>query len=60
MILGTGGYLWRLLLGRESAIEEEREKLRKKQARQLLIEQGGSPDDTDATEDERPHRNHGV
>ena len=60
VILGTGGYLWRLLLGRDSAIEEEREKLRKKQARQLLIEQGGSPEDTDATEDERPHRNHGV
>ena len=60
VILGTGGYLWRMLLGRDSAIEEEREKLRKKQARQLLIEQGGSPDDTDATEDERPHRNHGV
>ena len=59
VILGTGGYLWRLLFGRESAIEEEREKLRKKQARQLIIEQGGSPDDTDATEDERPHRNHG-
>lgn len=60
VIIGTGGYLSRLVIGRESAIEEEREKLRKKQARQLLIEQGGSPDDTDATEDERPHRNHGV
>ena len=60
VIIGTGGYLSRLVIGRESAIEEEREKLRKKQARQLLIEQGGSPDDTDATEDERPHRNHGT
>ena len=41
VILGTGGYLSRLVIGRESAIEEEREKLRKKQARQLIIEQGG-------------------
>ena len=35
MILGTGGYLSRLVFGRESAIEEEREKLRKKQAKSL-------------------------
>ena len=32
VIIGTGGYLSRLVFGRESAIEEEREKLRKKQA----------------------------
>lgn len=60
VILGTGGYLWRLLFGRESAIEEEREKLRKKQARQLIIEQGGSPDDIDATEEQRRHRDSGT
>ena len=35
VILGTGGYLARLVFGRESAIEEEREKLRKKQAKAL-------------------------
>ena len=35
VILGTGGYLMRLVFGRESAIEEEREKLRKKQAKSL-------------------------
>lgn len=60
VILGTGGYLWRLLLGRDSAIEDEREKIRKKRARELIIEQGGTPDDSDATEDEKPNRNHGV
>lgn len=60
VILGTGGYLSRLVFGRESAIEEDREKLRKKQARQRIIEQGGTPDDNDAIEDERPNRNHGV
>lgn len=43
VILGTGAHLSRLVIGRESAIEEEREKLRKKQARQLIIEQGGAP-----------------
>jgi hypothetical protein len=32
VILGTGGYLSRLVFGKESAIEEERERLRKKQA----------------------------
>ena len=35
VILGTGGYLSRLVFGKESAIEEEREKLRKKQAKSL-------------------------
>lgn len=60
VILGTGGYLSRLVFGRESALEEEREKLRKKQARQLIIEQGGSPDDSDAIEERRPHRDHGT
>ena len=39
VIIGTGGYLSRLVFGRESAIEEEREKLRKKQARSLAIQQ---------------------
>ena len=52
VILGTGGYLSRLVFGTESAIEEERERLRKKQARPLTIEQ--EPDSpgptTDATE----------
>ena len=38
VILGTGGYLSRLVFGRESAIEEERERLRKKQARSLTVE----------------------
>ena len=51
VIIGTGGYLWRLVLGRESAIEEEREKLRKKQARSLTIQQragaAASDDDID-------------
>jgi hypothetical protein len=42
VILGTGAHLSRLVLGRESAIEEERERLRKKRARQLIIEQGGT------------------
>ena len=44
VILGTGGYLWRLVLGRESAIEEEREKLRKKHAESLT----GQPEPTAA------------
>jgi len=35
VILGTGGYLSRLVFGKESAIEEERERLRKKQAKSL-------------------------
>jgi Domain of unknown function (DUF1707) len=38
VVLGTGGYLWRLMLGRDSAIEEERERIRKKQAKSLAIE----------------------
>ena len=59
VILGTGGYLSRLIFGKESAIEEEREKLRKKQARELTVEQGGSPDDTNAIEERRPDRDHG-
>jgi uncharacterized protein DUF1707 len=60
VILGTGGYLSRLVFGRESAIEEERERLRKKQARQRIIDEGGSPADTDAIEERRPHRDHGL
>ena len=60
VILGTGGYLSRLVFGRESAIEEERERLRKKQARQLVVEQGGTPDDDDAAEDRRPRRDSGT
>ena len=44
VILGTGANFSRLVIGRESAIEEERERLRKKQARQLAIEQGGPGD----------------
>ncbi len=62
VIIGTGGYFFRLAFGRESAIEEEREKLRKKQARQLIIDQGGSPaKDTEAvesTDERRPERDH--
>ena len=59
VIIGTGGYLARLLIGRESAIEEERERLRKKQARQLIIEQGTGravPDDTDVAISAPPER----
>jgi Domain of unknown function (DUF1707) len=41
VLIGTGAHFSRLVLGRESAIEEERERLRKKRARQLIIEQGG-------------------
>ncbi len=43
VILGTGAHLTRLVIGRETALEEEREKLRKKQARALIVEQGGGP-----------------
>ena len=50
VILGTGGYLWRLVLGRESAIEEEREKLRKKQAESLT---GQAQPTTALTADDR-------
>lgn len=42
VILGTGSNLFQLVVGRASAVEEEREKLRKKRARQLAIEQGYS------------------
>jgi hypothetical protein len=60
VILGTGGYFFRLLFGGDSAIEEEREKLRKKRARQLFLEQGGSPAEVEAIDEPRPHRDHGV
>jgi hypothetical protein len=60
VILGTGGYLSRLVFGKESAIEEERERLRKKRARELIADQGGSPDATDVIEERRPHRDHGT
>ena len=59
VIIGTGGYLSRLVIGRESAIEEEREKLRKKQARQLIIEQGGPADRSDAGAGRAGGRRHG-
>ena len=49
MIIGTGGYLSRLVFGRESAIEEERERLRKKQAKSLAIQQQAG-----ATASDRP------
>ena len=53
VILGTGGYLSRLVFGKESAIEEERERLRKKQARSLTpCEQAVRPSD-DAEVDPR-------
>jgi hypothetical protein len=62
VIIGTGGYLSRLVFGRESAIEEEREKLRKKQAKSLAIQQEGSPtasdDDLDGQTDPRRSRDH--
>lgn len=60
VIIGTGGYFGRLSFGRESAIEEEREKLRKKRARQLIIDQGGSPADAEAVDEPRPHRDSGT
>jgi hypothetical protein len=44
VLIGTGAHFSRLVLGRESAIEEERERLRKKRARQLIIDQGGPAD----------------
>jgi hypothetical protein len=58
VILGTGGYLSRLVFGRESAIEEEREKLRKKQARALSGQRDEDPARTegDAEEDLDPER----
>ena len=58
VIIGTGGYLARLILGRESAIEEEREKLREKQARSLAIQQGAArpDDDLDGSTDPKPSR----
>ncbi|HZA73505.1 MAG TPA: DUF1707 domain-containing protein [Propionibacteriaceae bacterium] len=49
VIIGTGGYLSRLVIGRESAIEEEREKIRKKQARSLALQQ-----ERDAEPSDRP------
>jgi hypothetical protein len=60
VVLGTGGYLWRLLLGRESAIEEERERIRKKQAKSLAIEAdssrpAGDDHDDDPNLEERRH-----
>ena len=63
VILGTGAHLTRLVIGRESAIEEEREKLRKKQARQLAVEQGGGPAGdggvTESTDDPPASHGHG-
>lgn len=61
VILGTGGYLSRLVFGRESAIEEEREKLRKKQAK-LLAGQPEAPalteNDVEVDPDQEPRRDH--
>jgi hypothetical protein len=51
VIIGTGGYLSRLVIGRESAIEEEREKLRKKQAKSLAIDSGSRAPDFEDTDD---------
>ena len=50
VIIGTGGYLSRIIFGRESAIEEEREKLRKKQAKALAIQQEASAAASDNTD----------
>jgi hypothetical protein len=54
VILGTGGYLSRLVFGRESAIEEEREKLRKKQARALSGQRDEDPALTEGEPEEDP------
>ena len=51
VLIGSGGYFSRLVFGRESAIEEERERLRKKQAKLLVIHQQATTaasDNTDA------------
>ena len=58
VILGTGGYLSRLVFGKESAIEEERERLRKKQARSLTgqAESGESVPENDPEVDPEQHR----
>ena len=62
VILGTGGYLSRLVFGRESAIEEERERIRKKQAKSLAIEQqpdaAASEIDLDEDPDPKPRHDH--
>ena len=50
VIIGTGGYLSRIIFGRESAIEEEREKLRKKQAKALAIQQEAGAEASDNTD----------
>jgi uncharacterized protein DUF1707 len=61
VILGTGGYLSRLVFGKESAIEEEREKLRKKQAK-LLAGQPETPalteNGTEEDPNQEPRRDH--
>ena len=60
VILGTGGYLWRLLFGRESAIEEEREKLRKKQAKALTSQPEPDADNQNDPEGRpEPEQRHG-
>ena len=56
VILGTGGYLARLVFGRESAIEEEREKLRKKQAKSLSSKPEPNAIDAEVDLDEDPER----
>jgi hypothetical protein len=62
VILGSGGYLSRLVFGRESAIEEERERIRKKQAKSLAIEQqpdaAASEIDLDDDPDRKPRHDH--
>jgi hypothetical protein len=62
VIIGSGGYLSRLVFGRESAIEEERERLRKKQARSLAIQpeaaDPASDDDLDGSADPKQTRDH--
>jgi Domain of unknown function (DUF1707) len=54
VIIGTGGYLSRLLIGKESAIEEEREKLRKKQAQAITLSQQSNPRAIEDGDDGRP------
>jgi len=62
VILGTGGYLSRLVFGRESAIEEERERLRKKQAKSLTSRPEPdalvAEDDLDEEPDQERRRDH--
>jgi hypothetical protein len=62
VILGTGGYLSRLVFGKESAIEEERERLRKKQAKSLTSrpepDEAAADDNHEDDPDRKQRRDH--